>query len=450
MDLRHLLKILIVKPKAQIMKKLFIVLNILLFITGCTEDKPIFGDLKVSGYLSNGTGPVANAVVDLNDLVQFRVSSDNEGFFEINNVPSGAHKLNYQVNLESGSFSKVTEDIQLTSDLFLDNLMLPDPVSLNDATIQRNVVSNEVSLSWNKYEGNDFREYKLYKHSTSGLDETTGELLHVATTINDTLFTTTLPHSSETYFRVFIRDNFGLLGGSNIVEVPIGVYESNPEIALGVETSYFLSADEEQELYFDTPSAGLYSIAWFDNWFDDYDAGSIVVSAYNGDKSISYFQNERLIQMNGSPLPILVPSSERVYLDIDHYDDRFPGTYGIKVTLLDESDFSPLEIDTQTTETIGLGGTKLFYFEALAGKAYGITSGNTVNTGAYGDGAATFISIYEENAEAFHTYKEGIPFPMGTPKTIEMSFDTSTKVFLIIDSAYWFDENSVNIMVTEL
>lgn len=273
--------------------------------------------------------------------------------------------------------------------------MLPDPVTLNDSDIQRNVVSNEVTLSWNKYQGTDFREYKLYQHSSSGLDETTGELLHVATTANDMLFATTLPHSSETYFRVFVRDNFGLLGGSNIVEVPIGVYESDPEIIVGIESSYCLSADEEQELYFDTPSAGLYSIAWFDSWFNDYAAGSIVVAAYNNDKSTTYFQNERLIQMNESPLPIFVPSNERVNLGIDHYDDRYPGTYG--------------------------------------------------------DGAATFLSIYKESADAFHTYKEPIPFPMGTPtKTIEVNYDSTTMVFLIIDSAYWVEDNSVNIIINEL
>lgn len=208
--------------------------------------------------------------------------------------------------------------------------------------------------------------------------------------------------------------------------------------------------NEEQELYFDTPSAGLYSIAWFDKWFEGYDAGSILVSAYNSDKSIAYFQNERLIQMNGSPLPIYVSNGERVYLTMDHYDDRFPGTYGVKVTPLNENDFSVLEIGTQTTKTIGLGDTELFTFEASAGTAYAITLVNNVDTGAYGDGAATFISIYEESADEFRTYKESIPFPMGTPKTIELSYKTATKVFLIIDSAYWFKDNFVSFIVNEL
>ncbi|WP_149273767.1 fibronectin type III domain-containing protein [Pareuzebyella sediminis] len=432
------------------MKKMLFLLFVFSLTINCTMEEAENEQYSVSGLLTNGIFPVTDATVDIDNLVQYRVKSDADGFFKIDNIPEGTHELNYGITIENGSFSTMSETINITSDLSLNALMLPDPVILDNPTIQRDLQSNEVNLSWNKYTGEDFREYKVYQHSSSGLDETTGELLHVATSLNDTLFTTTLPHSSETYFRVFVRDDFGLLGGSNIVEVPIGMYESDPEITVGVETSYYLSAEEEQELYFDTPGPGLYSIAWFDQWFDEYDAGSIVVSAYNSDKSKTYFQNERLIQMNGSPLPVYVPNAERVYLKIDHYDDRFPGTYGVKVTPLNESDFSALEIGVHTLKTIGLGDTELFTFEAGAGTAYEITLVNTIDTGAYGDGAATYISIYEEGADQFSTYKESISFPMGTPKTIELSYESATKVFLIIDSAYWYVENSVNFVINEI
>jgi len=50
------------------------------------------------------------------------------------------------------------------------------------------------------------------------LDETTGTLIHVATSIADTVFQVDdLQPLSTYYFRVFVLNQFGLLGGSNIV-----------------------------------------------------------------------------------------------------------------------------------------------------------------------------------------------------------------------------------------
>jgi hypothetical protein len=64
----------------------------------------------------------------------------------------------------------------------------------------------------------DFREYKLYKHTNSGLDETTGELIHVSTSIIDTVFKIEELNPLETYyFRIYVLNEFGRLGGSNLV-----------------------------------------------------------------------------------------------------------------------------------------------------------------------------------------------------------------------------------------
>ncbi len=430
-------------------------LSLLIFaisLTCCDSEKEVAtGTLTVSGVLTNGTVPVANATVDIDDLVQYQVRSDVNGFFEIENVSSGSHTLNYEISSDNGAFSKVTDPLEINGNLFLDSLMLPDPVMLNNPEVQRSIESNEISLSWNKYQASDFREYKLYKHSSSGLDETTGELLHVATSANDTVFTTIASHSSETFFRVFVRDNLGLLGGSNIVDVAIGTYESEPELEIGVQTDFFLSEDEEQELYFDAPRAGIYSIAWFDSLFQDYDAGSIVVSANNEDKSIYYFQNERLIPMNGSPFPIYVQREERIYLNIKHYDNRFPGTYGVKISSFEEDVSIPLTIGEATNLTIGLGDVKMAHFEAIANKEYEIIVGSTVNGGALDDGVQTHVSIHEEGSDSFTIYKEFIPFPCcGSTKTFNIASDTEKNVYLVIDGAYWLEQNTVDILIKEL
>jgi len=235
------------------------------------------------------------------------------------------------------------------------------------------------------------------------------------------------------------------------VNLTIGAYESEPELEIGVLSDFFLSADEEQELYFDAPGAGFYSIAWFDAWFDDYGAGSIVVSAYDEDKSTYYFQNERLLQMNGSPFPIYVEDEERVYMNIKHFDNRFPGSYGVKITSLGEEVSLPLTIGEASNISIDLGEVKVAQFEALTNEEYEISVGNTVSGGAYGDGIETNISIYEEGSDSFSFYKETIPFPCcGGTKTFNITPGTQKKVYLVLDGAYWFEQNAVDILINEL
>ena len=73
-------------------------------------------------------------------------------------------------------------------------------------------------LRWTATDAVDFREYKIYQHETSGLDETTGTLIHVSTGIDDTVFTAvSLVPFNTYYFRVYVMNEYGKLGGSNIV-----------------------------------------------------------------------------------------------------------------------------------------------------------------------------------------------------------------------------------------
>jgi hypothetical protein len=94
------------KIKPQIMKKLLFLLVVISLFASCNKDKLVTGELTVSGYLTNVNTPVANAEVDINDLVKFRVKSDTNGFFEIINIPSGTHELNYQVASNQAAFRK--------------------------------------------------------------------------------------------------------------------------------------------------------------------------------------------------------------------------------------------------------------------------------------------------------------------------------------------------------
>lgn len=431
------------------MKNLVLFSFLVLLLLACEKDKAS-GALTVSGFLTNGEKPVVNAKVNLDDLIQYSASSDAEGFFEIKNVPEGEYQLNYSIGSESESFSRSSNKIRLSGNLLLENLLLPDPVKIRDPQIERDFESNEVTLSWNRYTGDDFREYKLYRHSTSGLDETTGELLHVATSAQDTTYTLTLPHSSETYFRVFVKDNLGLLGGSNILDYRIGPAEYNPELQLHIQNERYLNDGEEQELYFEAPQAGFYLIAWFDAGFSPYTTSHISMSAQNVDKSSFYFRNQYLIIHNGAPMPIYVPAAERVYLQAKQVSESSFGTYGITITPLSFDDSISLEIGTEFKQDIGLGEARVVHFNAEANKDYQVRVKNNLDDLSFSPISAKFMSVYQEGADSFSPYNVHMnPCCDDIPKLVPVSVDTAKKVYLVIDNAYWLEEAPADILVTE-
>ena len=170
---------------------------------------------SVSGTVYSNNSPLPNATVSIDSKASFSTKTGNNGDFTINNIPKGAHNLEVNKTFNDGSFIENNSNITVDSDLLLNSLILPKAVTLNPPA---KITDESMTLSWTSTDVNDFREYKLYRHITSGLDETTGTLVHVSTAINDTIFTdANLDPLSVYFYRVYIMNEFGRLGGSNIV-----------------------------------------------------------------------------------------------------------------------------------------------------------------------------------------------------------------------------------------
>ncbi|UKN00230.1 fibronectin type III domain-containing protein [Paracrocinitomix mangrovi] len=92
----------------------------------------------------------------------------------------------------------------------------PSDVTLH--TITQDV--DGIQISWDQSSDGNFSSYKLYKHNSSGLDETTGELIHVATSATDISFTDVDFNPLQTYYyRVYVENDNGLSNGSNIQSI---------------------------------------------------------------------------------------------------------------------------------------------------------------------------------------------------------------------------------------
>jgi len=194
---------------------------------GCDNDtndpKPAF---NVKGFISYENDAIEQVTVSIDGKANLTTSTDANGYFEIPGVVQGDHELQIrkELNVQSEttnesvvSVSEKTVEISVNENIEIENLRLPKAVVLQEG---QNITQSSADISWSPTDDNEFREYKLYRHNSSGLDETTGDLIHVSTSLNDTIFTDNELNPAEQYFyRVFIMDDFGKIGGSNIIDL---------------------------------------------------------------------------------------------------------------------------------------------------------------------------------------------------------------------------------------
>lgn len=191
---------------------------IITLATSCDPAENETGPRNLTGIVVSSDAPVEGATVILkSDFDEYRSSTDAQGRFDIEGVHPGEYVFTVRGQREDKHFMQLQQDLSINSTTKEQIIELPKGTTLQEAL---EVTGTSVKLSWNKSEISDFLEYKLYRHSTSGLDESTGTLVHVATNANDTVFTEQGLRDNQTYFyRVFVRNSFGLYGGSNIREV---------------------------------------------------------------------------------------------------------------------------------------------------------------------------------------------------------------------------------------
>jgi hypothetical protein len=103
------------------------------------------------------------------------------------------------------------------------------------------VTDRTATLSWRPSDDSRFREYRVYMSRNQALTEETGTLVYVGTDRSATTVQVGTPYypgqdlSPEAplqplttyFFRVFVMDDRGLLGGSNLLEVNTGSFPTN-------------------------------------------------------------------------------------------------------------------------------------------------------------------------------------------------------------------------------
>ncbi len=247
------------------MKYFLILILVGIIIIGCSNEStdPNDGLYSISGKISNSFGPVSNAKVTVDNKVNWETTTTSTGEFSISNVSSGDHTLFVKKEGQDENFVEGNYPIFVNTNLTLNNLILPIPVRLYPPT---NITQTEMTIIWNKTDAPDFREYKLYRKDTPGLDETTGELIFVSTSVEDTSFVdeNLIPYETY-YYRVYLMNEFCRLGGSNIANAPTLGGNLIPDGSFDDPTSFnnnwFISSGDGELIYDDSVKTdGNYSL----------------------------------------------------------------------------------------------------------------------------------------------------------------------------------------------
>ncbi|RYZ16087.1 MAG: hypothetical protein EOO70_05325 [Myxococcaceae bacterium] len=167
--------------------------------------------------------PVADAAVKLNGTDAGRTDSAGELTLEL---ALGQHQLELQLGSGDGTFSRLVQTLEKSTDAQEVTVRLPRPVRMLEP---REVTTSSVHLAWERSNDRKFREYKVYaSHTSPAFDETNGLLIHVGTEASQTDFELTgwylgggplVSADTDLYFRVFVLGEDGTLAGSNVLHV---------------------------------------------------------------------------------------------------------------------------------------------------------------------------------------------------------------------------------------
>lgn len=216
--------------------------------------KETFDSFSIEGNVKSKSKAVEGAIASISGLT-LRTTTNSDGYFKLLNVPKGNYDLTISKSNSNGSFSEKTSAVTVENNVVINEFLLPQAVELLEPD---SIKSNSLKLAWNSSDALDFREYKVYQHNSSGLDESTGTLVHVATNASDTSFIVAdLNPQSEYFFRVYVMNEYGKLGGSNIISAKT----PNRELILnGSFEDVESSTGFPKEWKLDSPNNGAYAI----------------------------------------------------------------------------------------------------------------------------------------------------------------------------------------------
>jgi hypothetical protein len=397
---------------------------------------------SVEGIVEGNQGPIQGAKVVIDRKFNWTTDTKEDGSFKIENVTKGDHEILVAKDYDS-SFVERSYIISVETDLILNTMRLPTPLTLSNTEIKQTLTSNLIFLMWSKSDADDFREYKLYRHTTSGIDETTGELIHISTVKNDTIFTDSIPHSSTYYYRLYQMNEYGRLGGSNIVKVSSAAYTNEPLLMLEEINVRYLNKAETIWLYFPAVKGEVYKITWDHiEWGREFTAS---VSCYRENKIDDYFENEIVIPHTGSPKTIIAEEDEAVYIKVKGQTTNMEGVFRILIEHLSYGNSQNILLNGTINVPIDVGETRLYYFNAIADTQYQIYLNSEKNS----EIIYVKVTVFREKMNYTYFYEE-LTGASQDPKNLIFTSLATELIHIIFTGGYYFKEALINVHINSI
>jgi hypothetical protein len=395
---------------------------------------------QVSGQVLSDRGPVQGARVALSSNPDRNTLSDEAGRFVLQGVPAGEYTLNTTYVEEDQTVSQQVE-IVVAGNTSVEPLKLPLPVELTTTQGPRVPGKSTAVLSWSRAFKEGFREYKVYRHTTSGLDETTGTLVHVATDVDATRFESEEEPLKTYYYRVFVMNDYGKLGGSNIASLSLGAYVPPPALTLGQPVQAVLYVGAPPHLFhFESSAQALYTVRH---------AGNLDLTVFDATQSIIYAQDPRAIHMTGHPLLFPARATEQVYLRVSIMEalNLKSADYSLEVRELRPTEQILLMPGTPQSLRLETGAAQVLSFDAAAGTRYRLVAESTAAGAPASNQALTFVSVFGANVSAPYVWDQQVGL-RGSPTSYEFTATRTERLTVTLLAAYWFEPTQVTLSLS--
>ncbi len=194
-------------------------LLLLFLLSACSneDNQPKEGIFKGNVVFSNGT-PAKNTNLLIEDQVVGE--TDSLGSFSVQ-LEFGTHEVSFITGDVSSLFSSISKTITLnssTSEIELNNLVLPEPISLriNYQTVSR------IHFVWEESKALDFKTFRLYLSESEEFNEEDTRVIASPRYYNSTRISfslSSLEIGNTYYVRLVVLNEFGPIGGSNVLPI---------------------------------------------------------------------------------------------------------------------------------------------------------------------------------------------------------------------------------------
>jgi len=418
----------------------YLLLFAFLTLISCNKDKT--GVLE--GYVTDESNNVfagVEVMVDNHPLA----TTDAAGYYRIPDLDEGTYYIQAETTGQTVTLSSVKKVVKVKRESTerCDLVLKSNGIVLSTIDTISTVEQQKIQLSWSQSTNVNFLEYKVYRHDSPGLDQSTGTLIYVSTNISETTAFDSLEYDATMYYRVYVTSATGILQSSNILTYTTGLFPNILALEFGVTTRGYMSGGEKLWFHFPAEAGKMYKISWFDNdtYWPGNTVGSVWVTGFREDKVTTIFPKGRLIQSTGSPRVVMAQETETYFVRLEGYFPELQGTFTIRVDTLNQSDAIEVPTDSSVVSApMNVGDVQLFYADINANTTYlsylGQTgTANYVYVGAYGQSSLQKF-YYDENPNRLEI--------TGVPKNAQIIATDTERVYFIFTSAYWWGPSTVS------